>query len=293
MISEEEWAVTIAAPGPGTVFVSVEVNTSVERVWGSLTLPTVASHWFGTLSRDLAQAESARLDFGDGDFFELESITIAPPNLLQYDWRFLGIGPLDTITWHIEPVKRGCLVTVTDSEPERSRKAGLALREGWLDFTSRLVEFHSTGNSTRYDWRRELDVSIELPCAAEDAWNALFALEAQSRWLPFGSVIQTGAQAGVADNAEPRLLLLDDVDWQASPQVEFNLSCEEWEQPTNCQMNLSARRASALLNISHNGWENISRDEAQQLRQRRRFCALWIEAARRARRIIERKQVGT
>jgi uncharacterized protein YndB with AHSA1/START domain len=293
MLSEKQFTIEGGPPAPGTVVVSVEVSASAERVWQSLTDPAIVSRWFGVLSNELETGGNARLDFGDGDFFDLESIRLERPDLVQYDWRFLGIGPLDRVTWHIQPTEIGCLVMVTDSELERSYDAAMQLREGWLDFTSRLIGFHSTGGSARYDWRRELDVSIELPGAITEIWETLCAPEWQAQWLPFNSVLQSGTEVSISDDAAPGELRLVDVTWQALYHVDFQLSSADWANPTTCQVDLVPRHTKALLNVSHNGWEQISPYQAEQIRQRKRFCALWIAALRGARRIVEQTQGST
>jgi uncharacterized protein YndB with AHSA1/START domain len=110
---------------PGMVVVSVLLDVPLVEVWQALTEPQRVARWFGTLTGALRPGTSVRLDFGDGDFFTLEIIQLDPPYLLQYAWRFLGIGPLNTITWQVAPRDKGCQVTVTDSEPERSHEAAL------------------------------------------------------------------------------------------------------------------------------------------------------------------------
>jgi uncharacterized protein YndB with AHSA1/START domain len=272
----------------GTVVVDVTLSASVTETWQALTEPTMVARWFGTLTETLAEGRSVCLDFGDGDFFDLEVIQLDPPHLLQYTWRFLGIGPLDTITWRIIPKDNGCLVTVIDSEPERSPESVLLLKEGWLDFTQRLKRFLTTGMPSRYDWRREFDGSIELASKLEDAWDVLFAPATQSEWLPFGgSVLQAGAHVTITDDAEPSLLQMTDVAWDAPTRVLFHLTHSDWLRPTRCQLELSPHGQGTLLTVSHTGWESISRDSSSQLQQRKRFSALWIPALQRACQLIE------
>jgi uncharacterized protein YndB with AHSA1/START domain len=292
MISERQLINPNSVP-TGTVVVSVEVEATVEAVWRSLITPAVVSRWFGELSAPLSQDGSARLAFGDGDFFDLKAISLVPPQLLRYDWRFQGTGPLDTITWHLQPYEKGCLVTVSDSEPGRTHEAAVMLREGWLDFTKRLVGFHATGESMRYDWRRELDVGIEIESPVEDVWYALFAPEAQPHWLPFNASLQSDTYATVSDEAEPLMLRLLDVEWKPCEQVVFQLSSEEWAKPTRCKLELTNHLSGTLLNVSHSGWEEIGHNPAAQLQQRKRFCTLWIDALKSSRQMIERTRGST
>jgi uncharacterized protein YndB with AHSA1/START domain len=271
----------------GVVNVAVQVSAPFDKVWQSLTDADVVAKWFGDLNGDLASGGSARLDFGDGDFFALESIALSPPNMIKYDWKFLGIGPTDSITWQIEPNKGGCLVTVTDVQPDRSHAAALALREGWLDFTARLVAFHATGRNARYDWRYDLDVGLPIKGSAGEVWVSLFAPDAQTQWLPFGSSIEAGVCASVSDEAAPRMICLDEVTWQPAQRVEFQIQSDEWNKPTTCRIELTARHDDTLVYVSHNGWEHISDDRDEQLRQRKRFCDLWIASLKQAEKIGE------
>lgn len=287
MISEQKVTVDAAALTPGSVNVSVQIDAPIDRVWQSLTEPKVVAQWFGQFDSELVSGGSARLDFGDGDFFDLDSISLSPPYSIEYGWRFLGIGPRDSITWNIRPKGNGCLVTVNDTEEQRTPEAVMMLREGWIDFTSRLVDFHATGQNTRYDWRRELDVGLAINGSIEDVWSSLFSPDGQTQWLPFDSALESGVTATVSDEAEPRVVCFDQVAWQQGRQVEFQVRSELWTKPTICRAELTARKGEVLVYVSHNGWEGISDDQDEQLAQRKRFCALWIDALTRAREIAE------
>ena len=143
---------------PSTVVMTFATSASAGEVWRALTEPTLVACWFGTLTTALRLGEKVHLDFGDGDFFTLEVTRTEPPYLLEYTWRFLGIGPLEAITWRIASKDSGCLVTVIDNEPDRSPEVALLLKEGWLDFTQRLEQFLTTGSVhrelRRFEWRR-------------------------------------------------------------------------------------------------------------------------------------------
>jgi hypothetical protein len=58
-------------------------------------------------------------------------------------------------------------------------------------------------------------------------------------------------------------------------------------------MELKNHFSGTLLNVSHNGWEEISHNQVAQLQQRKRFCALWIDALKRARQMIEQTRGRT
>jgi uncharacterized protein YndB with AHSA1/START domain len=286
MITASSWR--SSAIDPGKVALTLPLNTPTAEVWRTLTEPALVARWFGTLTGMLALGQYARLDFGDGDFFDIETLRCEPPRLLEYTWRFLGIGPLDTITWHIAPLGSGSLVTVLDGEPGRSYQAAHELKEGWLDFTQRLERFLATGQPSRYNWRRAFDGSIELASEPAATWETLFAPTNQARWLPLrSSVLKEGALFVVGDSGEPTMVLIADVRWEPPTRVRFQVTQRGWLQPTQCEVKLSAHAEGSVLSISHVGWEGISQTASRQLQQRVRFCAEWISALQRARQLID------
>jgi uncharacterized protein YndB with AHSA1/START domain len=294
MSSVREPPAASTANAPGTVEVRVALPVAVARAWEALTEPEVVSRWFGELSPGLRQGGTARLDFGDGDFFAISNIKLATPQSVDYDWRFLGTGPVDHVRWRVAPKSGGgCSVTVTDTEPFRSPEATAMLREGWLDFTSRLVGFLTTGRRTRYDWRRELDGYAELPCSAADAQALLADAGAQADWLPFGGVtLSEGASFTTPDELPPRTFVMRNLRRESAAATSFQITCDGWLGPTECRLDLTPHGGSALLGFSHTGWESISRDPDEQLSQRRRFCGLWVEALERARTLAGRDGDG-
>lgn len=288
MLPEVDEPIVTVDHEPGTVIVTVALSATATEIWQALTEPALVERWFGTLTSPLHAGESARLGFGDGDFFELETNRLDAPGLVEYAWRFLGTGPRDTITWRIVPQDIGCVTIVTDKEPDRSHEAALHLREGWLDFARRLAEFVATGKSSRYDWRREFEGSIELPVTQVQAWKQLFAPDLQGQWLPLGtSVLESGASFTLDDSVAPSVFQLTDVTLEPSSRLLFQLSHPGWLSQLSCTMELLSRRDHAILTISQTGWEDISRDGDYQLQQRKRFCAFWIEVLHRARHLVE------
>jgi uncharacterized protein YndB with AHSA1/START domain len=286
LLSSNESNVDIGA-APGTVVITVALSAPGAEIWQALTKPALVARWFGTLTPALCPGEKARLDFGDGDFFDLAVIQLESLRLVQYAWRFLGIGPLDTITWCIVPQDTGCLVTVTDSEPERTAEAAQELSMGWLDFTERLARFLTTDQVTRYDWRREFDGSIELPGALEIVRQMLFASEMQAQWLPLGgSVLEAGAYFTLANGNEPSLFQVTDVVWDAPTQVQFGLTQPGWLGSTICLLKLTPRCDRTLLTVSHKGWEVTGWACEDQRQLRKRFSAFWINVLQYADQLI-------
>lgn len=273
----------------GTVGITIATSASPEVVWVALTEVAIVGQWFGNLTSALDPGRTARLDFGDGDFFSIENVRADRPHLLHYAWRFLGIGALDSITWRISPKGSGCLVSVTDSEPERSREWAQELRSGWLDFTQRLERFLRTGEPSRYDWSREIHASIELCQTPGDAEQTLFASASRrAEWLPLG-IPSPGAdgRAAIADGPEPARFYTTELVRESPSHLRFELGRGEWLNATKCYLELSPRRSGSMLSVRHAGWEAISWERSDQLEQRKRFCGIWINALKRARQLVE------
>src|SRR5262249_26975304 len=156
-------AMTIDDDTRGTARVSIETTATSPHAFAALVDPARLARWFGTPSGPLVAGGSTRIAFGDGDFFDLADIQIDPPRQLRYSWRFLGLGPSNLITWTVRDSPGGdTVVTVTDDDMPRTAQVVAEMIEGWTDFTGRLRTYLATGESTRYDWRRELDGSVEL-----------------------------------------------------------------------------------------------------------------------------------
>ncbi len=267
----------------GTVKVKRTLPASAPAVWQALTDPEVVSRWFGNLAEPLRPNGRSYLDFDDGDFFTLEAIRLDPPHSLQYAWRFLGIGPLDTITWELVPEAGNCIVTVTDSEPGRSAEAAHQLRKGWLDFTNRLRTLFTHGARTRYSLRSEFEASIELRREKEAVLDLLFKENMQPQWLPIDETgLKNGGQFSVATEDSAMRLEITDVEWKDKGRVAFELKRPSWLQPTRCLVELNARGEDSLLSVSQGDWKSIAKDADTQRLERRRFSATWINALRRA-----------
>jgi uncharacterized protein YndB with AHSA1/START domain len=272
----------------GTVKVIRRLPASTLAVWQALTDPEVVSRWFGALAEPLRPNGRTHLDFDDGDFFTLEGIRLDPPHSLKYAWRFLGIGPLDTITWELIPKESSCLVTVTDSEPGRSPEMAEQLRKGWLDFTNRLRKLFTHGTRTRYSLRSEFEASIELSDKIETVQDLLFKPEMQPQWLPVDvDGLRNGARFSAATEQASTQFQISNVEWTKTGCVAFDLAHPSWLKPTNCQIKLIARGDDTLLSVSQGDWKEISADDEIQKRDRKRFSSTWINACRRAQFLVD------
>lgn len=275
----------------GTVSVTRPTPAAPDVVWRALTDPGVVCRWFGTLLPGLDPGQTARFDFGDGDFFTVHDIRLDPPHRLCYRWRFLGIGPVNTITWTVEPDASGSRVTVTDAASARTRASAVELREGWLDFTARFVEFLATGTPTRYDWRRSVDAAIEMPVPFGAAAQVVFAPGRFARWLPLdGFDLEPGISLYVEDGATPKSFALTNVSWSGATRVAFDLRAANVSPPTSCEVALTLNRQTPLFTVRHTGFDALDATVDVQRQQRKRFCAYWIECLTRARDLVRRER---
>jgi len=275
----------------GTVKVTRVLPASATVVWQSLTHPELVSKWFGALTEPLRQDGRAYLDFDDGDFFALQGIRLNPPRSLRYAWRFLDIGPLDMITWEVIPKGSGCVVTVTDTEPERSPEAAQQLRKGWLDFTNRLRKFVTNGTPSRYSVRSDFEASIELPNKIDGVLDLLFEPQIQTQWLPVDlEGLRNGGHFSVPDDDGSMRFQVNNIVWPDSASVEFDLMHNAWLHPTSCHIDLTARRTDSILSVRQGSWKAIAGDDEMQKRERRRFSATWIKALQQARFLIDWRQ---
>lgn len=266
----------------GTVQVSVFVPAACESVWTAITRRDHIRKWFGDISDDLKSSGTFRLDFGDGDFFEIDNIELQPKSALRHQWRFLGTGPRNAIAWSIEPDNGGVRVTVTDREDSRSAATVEELTEGWTDFLRRLQVYIASGQNTRYTWRRQFDGSIELAAPAKAAAGRLLGSDDRLAWLPWSGGVVSEALVRIGDSREPNQFWIRDVIRPSPLALKFALGCSQWQAATPCEIAIQPRPSGSLLVVSQADWEDISADDAERSVQRHRFGELWIEALRRA-----------
>jgi uncharacterized protein YndB with AHSA1/START domain len=269
---------------PGTVQVSVFIPAPLETVWAAMTQRDQVRKWFGDLSADLKAGGAARLDFGDGDFFEIRDVALNSPRLLRYQWRFLGTGPSNAIEWSNVPEDGGVRLTVTDQEPNRTAATVDELTEGWTDFLRRLQVFGASGQNTRYSWRRQFDGSIELASEPAAAAGRLFATDDRNGWLPWTGNVAPEALVTMIDHVAPHEFRIGNIDRPTPFALYFTLACRQWLSPTSCKLQIQPRPQGCLLVVSQGGWEGISDSDAERGAQRQRFGELWIAAMQRAQR---------
>lgn len=284
-VSEKVWPQPQGkALGGGAVEVSVLVPASAAEAWRALVDRDIVGCWFGNLSESLKPGGSHRLDFGDGDFFDIHDVILDAPRRLAYRWRFLGTGPVDTISWSIQLNGSGCLVAVTDFEPSRTADGCREMIEGWTDFLHRLQAYCLTGKNTRYPWRSEFGGSIELPLDAGRAFGRLLSAEGYRHWMPwFADALTAGKTLTMKDKQKPGQLMIERIEKTGDTSLSFTLTCPEWRATTECRLDVQAWPGGSLLTVIHTGWPNIDARKAEQAAQRLRFGTLWTEALRTAR----------
>lgn len=267
-----------------TVAIVRAFGVPVDTVWQAITEPASVGCWFGDLTPELRPGGTARLDFGDGDFFTIADIQLEAPHQVSYTWRFLGIGPINHITWHVVPREQGCVLTITDVEPGRTYEDAVNLREGWGDFAYRLEQFVHHKQHSRYDWRREIDASIEIADQPEHLARTLFRPDQLAAWLSFVDLNhETAATAVLRDTHHQDAINITHLDWLSSTQMRFNLLRPTWLQATTCDLAIEPYRNGSLLTVRHVGWEQISENSDLQRVERKRFCTAWINTLQQAR----------
>jgi uncharacterized protein YndB with AHSA1/START domain len=248
--------------------------------WRAISEPPQVERWLGTLSSELEPGRATRLDFGDGDFFDLSTRHVDPPGRLEYTWRFLGIGPENRITWTVDALDElWCEVAVRDEDPGRSRRESLALATGWADFLGRLSRFLETGKWSRYAWREDVDASVELPVSLPRA-RALLDRASHTWWLPVDcSGLVPGAPFAVRHHAG---LEVRDVQRADPDTIRLGLGRPDWEQETSCVLGLGARGGGSLLEVHHGGFRDVPLDDPARKRLRTCVAHTWIAALERA-----------
>ncbi|HEY0606962.1 MAG TPA: SRPBCC domain-containing protein [Herpetosiphonaceae bacterium] len=272
-----------------TVAIVRAFGVPADSVWQAITEPASVGCWFGDLTPALTPGSTARLDFGDGDFFSIADIQVEAPHQVSYTWRFLGIGPINHITWRVVPREGelGCVLTITDIEPGRTYEEAVNLREGWGDFAYRLEQYVHHKQYARYDWRRDIDASIELADQPEQLAQTLFRSDQQAAWLAFVDLnAAAGDTATLRDPDHEDAIETTDLDWLSPTRVRFNLRRPTWLQATTCELEIKSYRDGSLLTVSHGGWEHISENGDVQRMERKRFCTAWINALQQARELV-------
>ncbi|MGW4152023.1 SRPBCC family protein [Micromonospora chersina] len=256
------------------VRVMVSVPAPVDEVWEAVTDPRRVAQWFGHLSAPMTTGASTRVDFGDGDFFDIEVDHVEPRDRLLFRWSFLGVGPECQVGWTLTGGAEATTLTVDDSCPGRPGSEVSQLKAGWLDFVGRLARYLETGKPSRYDWRQEIDGSVVLP---NGSWHPLRE-ETVVDWLPIAT---NGAGPGwffVIDEEGPRRFTLRDWQLDREQALTFAVEIPGARTVTACQVRTEPGERGRTLSVSHQGWHRLGLSDLQERTLRHRFAATWTAA---------------
>lgn len=265
----------------------VEVSRALRappgEVWQALTNPDKLPLWFGTLSSPFRQGRVTTLNFGDGDFYALEVLGLEPLRHLAYVRRNHGIGPKSYLHWRIQPLEGGSLVSLTDREPQRSREAGVSIRQYWLRVTRRLEAFLESGGKLERTEPGGIHVASEFPGARKSIFFRLIDPESRAGWFPCdGALTKAGECVDILDGREPKSLHVENVRIdERKHTLGLTLRADDWLHSTECVIRLSRRGQDTRVAVEHVGWESISFEIRTRREQRERFAVFWQRAMMR------------
>jgi uncharacterized protein YndB with AHSA1/START domain len=201
-------------------------------VWSAITEPDRIARWLGDLAAPMRAGTAVRLDFGDGDFFDIAVDEVRRGEMVAFRWRFLGVGPESEVRWWLGTPGDGTTLTVDDRCPGRPASEAAQLRAGWLDFLDRLATYLLTGESARYRWRDVIDGGVDLPAgqwlplrnATVTDWMPVAAESTQPRWF------------FIVDNDGPRRFSIRDWHLIADESVRFGVAVPRARTATRCDV---------------------------------------------------------
>lgn len=272
-----------------TVVVEARVPVAPAEAWRAVCERERLAQWLGTLTADLDVPGDVRLELDDGDFFEIEDVQLDPAQRrVRWRWRFMGCAPSDDVEITVAPAGAEAKVAVRDRQPRRGRTASLELGSGWRDFTSRLQRHLATGERSRYDWRRDVDVWMQLPVDAAAARRLLIAHAA--RWLPLrgGADLFSAQSLALDDDAgdDAHRLAIAGVTPAGPGAVRFTARPEPLRQATTCLISISPRGDASMLAVHHTGFDALDADDDRRRDWRERSARAWLAAAWRAHRLV-------
>lgn len=280
MDHSESMRLGLATVDAGTVRVTIRVGSSINAAWSALSDPAKIGMWFGDLDQPWMVARTGRIDFGDGDFFVVIPTEIVEPELIEFEWSFLGVGPVNRIRWTVSGGAEGSAITVEDSDPDRTPAEADQMVSGWTDFFGRLRSFLVTGEAKRYEWREDIDGSVSLPKGD----FVPLATESLYRWLPIAS---DGFQARwffVVDDDGPRRFRVENWNLESN-RLTFSVEIPNATASTSCTVEVEALANGTRLCFAHQGWRSLELPDGHSRALRRRFAATWVAALEQAQRL--------
>jgi len=273
-------AALVATAQGGTVRVSIRVQRSPEAAWLALTDPAKVGMWFGQLDAPWLVGRAGRIEFGDGDFFAVTATEVIEGRRVEFEWSFLGIGPVERISWSVTALSvQTAEITVEDRSTIRTPAEVEQMVAGWTDFFLRLHGYLATGRATRYDWREDIDGSAEL--AAGTAFEPLHP-DAIYRWMPISTDGFRPRWFFVVDDEGPRRFRIEDFALRGN-ELTFAVQIPEATGLTHCRVGLEHVGAGRKLLFSHTGWRALGLSDSRSRVLRKRFADSWVASLRHAR----------
>jgi uncharacterized protein YndB with AHSA1/START domain len=268
-------------PAAGEVELGLRAGVPALDAWRAISSPAQVRRWLGTLSADLRVGDVVRLDFGGGDFSELSIRRVEPPVFLEYDCRFLGIGPTRLVRWTIAPMDDwDCEIDVSDVDLSRAPAELLAFTPEWADDLARLARFLHTGRDVRGERRDGITVAIELPETAHGA-PSLLEPAVHAYWLPVGrDGLAVGAPFSVVEGAALEIAALER---PHAGTLRLAFTQAGRDEGTSCLLSIAPRTGGALLEVQHTGFGELPLGPSRQKEFRAQMVRTWVLALTRAR----------
>jgi len=264
------------------------IQAPPEVIWQALTDPFALKQWLISCAGSLEDVNSdCILDFEDGDFFLTRPRIVSPPHLLEWRWRWLGIGPAWTVRWVLEPAQGGTRVTVVDEAFNPPSRTGHYRGEGWPEILDILASYIRTNTNYRWPCRSQSYILTEIPATIYGAWDRLFEPASLKWWLHvFAGQIAKGETVTVhmGDATGTVEMLVHEVvapSYNVPPFIMFSFKRPFWPAAVPGRLFLEpAGWGASILQVYQTGWENLG--PALQLHERRVIVGFWAEAFRRA-----------
>lgn len=274
-----------------------DIPQSAHRVWEALTEPRHVREWLAVCRGNWAvRDEESTLDFEDGEFFYCHTRRSTPPvgtqeGVLNYLWRWVGIGPASSVTWTLTPSGDSTTVTVTEeaTNPPSDWRSWNGM--GWPGILDQLANYLRTGANTRWPWRRMGPyLQIPLPMMPFEAWELLTSPGAIKHWMQRsrGSLAPDDELTLVMGDASGTVRMRVTKFVEAGqefpsylPYLEFELRRPSWSSALGGRMWIEPTGlGQSLLQIFHFDWEHL--DVLDPVTERRLLTNFWVNAAARA-----------
>ncbi|MFC3448571.1 SRPBCC domain-containing protein [Amycolatopsis speibonae] len=279
----------------------VSIPEPAPRVWEALTDPGRVREWLAVCHGDWAvRGRESTLDFEDGEFFYCSTSRSVPPTahrsgVLEYLWRWVGLGPASRVTWTVAGGPDGTTVTVTEeaTNPPSDWRSWNGM--GWPGILDQFARHLRTGTNTRWPWRRMGPyLQIPLPTMPFQAWEALTSPGAVKHWLQrkSGSLAVDDPMTVVMGDASGtiRLRVTKSIDTGQEfpsylPRIEFELSRPYWTEALGGVLWIEpAGLGASLLQVFHYDWERLGIPDP--VTERKLLCEFWINAAARGQQLF-------